>query len=78
MYEKVKELLVNALDLAEESISPDALLEDDLNIDSLDVIELSIEIESEFDIVIEDREVETIKTVKDLCDVIENKLQEKE
>lgn len=78
MYEKVKELLVNALDLAEESISPDALLEEDLNIDSLDVIELSIEIESEFDIVIEDREVETIKTVKDLCDVIENKLQEKE
>lgn len=78
MYEKVRELLVNALDLAEESISPDALLEEDLNIDSLDVIELSIEIESEFDIVIEDREVETIKTVKDLCDVIENKLQGKE
>jgi len=78
MYEKVKALLVNVTDLDEEMITPGAILEEDLMIDSLDVIELSIEIESEFDIVIEDREVELIKTVQDLCDIIERKVEEKE
>lgn len=78
MYEQVKRLLVNALDIDEEIVTEGALLEEDLMIDSLDVIELSIEIESEFDIVIEDREVENIKTVSDLCSIIEKKLSEKE
>lgn len=78
MYEKVKALLVNVTDLDEEMITPGAILEEDLMIDSLDVIELSIEIESEFDIVIEDREVGLIKTVQDLCDIIERKVEEKE
>ena len=74
MFEKVRDILSDVLELDPERIESDSLLEDDLGIDSLDVIELSIEIESEFDILIEDREAELLNTVGDLCTLIESKL----
>lgn len=73
-FDKVKKLLVDAVDCAEEEVKPEASLTDDLGIDSLDFVELSMEIESEFGITIEDGELAEVKTVQDIVNFVDNKL----
>ncbi|MEF9968297.1 MAG: acyl carrier protein [Longicatena sp.] len=54
MFEKVKAVLVEAINVDEDMITMEANLKDDLGIDSLAAVELSLELETEFDIRIED------------------------
>lgn len=54
-------------------IKPESNLNDDLAIDSLSAVELALELESEFDIVIEDEELAKLQTVQDIIDLVQSK-----
>jgi acyl carrier protein len=70
VFEKVKTLIVDQLDIDEEKISRKTTFED-LDADSLDVVELVMALEEEFDLEISDEAVENIKTVADIINYIE-------
>lgn len=67
---KVIALISEQFNVNEESIGLDTSFRDDLNADSLDLVELVMALEDEFDLEIEDEEVETIKTVGDAINFI--------
>lgn len=71
VLEKVKSILAEQFDYEEEKITPETTLIDDLGADSLDVVDLLMSIEDEFEIEVPDEEVENIKTVGDLVKYIE-------
>ncbi|MBW1999228.1 MAG: acyl carrier protein [Deltaproteobacteria bacterium] len=68
--EKVKKIICEQLDVAEEDVVPEASFVDDLGADSLDQVELIMAMEEEFDLSISDEEAEKITTVKDAIDFI--------
>ena len=74
VLEKVKTILSDQFDIEEEKITPDTSIADDLGADSLDVVDLLMSIEDEFEIEIPESEVENIKTVGTLVKYIENSL----
>lgn len=65
---KVIEIVANQLSLREDEIRADSRFVDDLGADSLDIVELIMEMEEEFDIEIPDEDVENMTTVKDVVD----------
>ncbi len=72
VFEKIKKILCDQLDIEEESISMDSNITDDLGADSLDIIDLIMSIEEEFDIEFQDDKIDSIKTVGDIVHHIEN------
>ena len=72
VFEKVKEIIVEQLDVDEADVTMEASFRDDLDADSLDVVELVMELEDEFDIEIADEEAEKINTVGDAGSYIAN------
>lgn len=70
MFEKVKNVLIEALNVDENAITLEANLKDDLGIDSLSAVELAIELESEFDLKIEDEELAKLVTVQDIINLL--------
>lgn len=70
MFEKVKNVLIEALNVDENAITLEANLKDDLGIDSLSAVELAIELESEFDLKIEDEELAKLVTVQDIMNLL--------
>ena len=72
MFEKVKEVLVEAINVDEDMITMEANLKDDLGIDSL-AVELSLELETEFDVRIEDEELAKLVSVADIVKLLESK-----
>ena len=73
VLEKVTEILCDQLDLDAEKVTMEASITDDLGADSLDVVDLVMSLEEEFDVEIPDEEVENIKTVGDIVKYIEDK-----
>ncbi len=73
VFERVKEIIVEQLDVDESQITMEASFRDDLEADSLDVVELVMELEDEFDLEIADEEAENINTVADAVNYIEDK-----
>lgn len=71
VFDKVKSIIVDQLDVEEDKIELESSFQDDLGADSLDVVELVMALEEEFDIEISDEEAEKILTVKDAVDYIE-------
>ena len=71
VLEKVKAILSEQFDVEEDSITPDTNLSEDLEADSLDVVDLLMSIEDEFEIEDPDEEIENIKTVDQLVKYIE-------
>lgn len=71
VLEKVRLILCQQLDLEEEKITMESSITDDLGADSLDVVDLLMSIEDEFDMEIPDEEIENVKTVGDLVSYIE-------
>ncbi len=74
---KIKEIIVEQLNVDESEVTPDASFIDDLGADSLDIVELVMAIEEAFDIEIPDEDAEKIRTVKDAIEYVKNKLEEK-
>ncbi len=72
IFSKIKALIVEQLDVEEGKINLETTFED-IDADSLDVVELVMALEEEFDLEIEDEEVENIKTVGDIVSYIEGK-----
>jgi acyl carrier protein len=70
MSDRLHKILINVLDLKGTQIIDDALLVEDLGADSLNVVEIVIEVETEFDIEIDDYDVENVKTVGQLKQLI--------
>ncbi|MBP3334629.1 MAG: acyl carrier protein [Ruminiclostridium sp.] len=74
VFDKVKKIIVDQLDVEEDKVTEAASITDDLGADSLDVVDLVMSFEEEFDIEIPDDQVEKIKTVGDIVKFIEEKV----
>lgn len=74
VLEKMKQILSEQLDADIDSITPETDIADDLGADSLDVVEMLMAIEDEFDIEIPDDKVETLKTVGQVVDYIQENM----
>jgi len=72
-YDRVKKVVVEQLEVSEEEVTPTASFVDDLGADSLDVVELVMGLEEEFDIEIPDEDAEKIATVGDAIAYIDDK-----
>ncbi|MBE5805923.1 MAG: acyl carrier protein [Clostridiales bacterium] len=70
VFEKVKSIIVEQLGATESSVTMEASFIDDLGADSLDVVELVMALEEEFDTEIPDSDAEKIVTVADVVDYI--------
>ena len=70
VFEKVKEIIAEELGIELEEIKLDSDLSEDLGADSLDAIELIMEIETQFDVEIADSEATKIKLVSDIVDYL--------
>ena len=70
LVQKVKDIIAESLGVKKAEVVPAASFIDDLNADSLDIVELVMTIEKEFDIEIPDDEAEKIRTVQDAVDYI--------
>ena len=70
-FKKVKEILLENLGCAEEDIQLESNLIDDLGADSLDIVELSLALEDDFDITVEDEDFEKLQTVGAIVEYIE-------
>lgn len=73
VFDKVKEILVDELDLEANEIKLESRLLEDLDADSLDVVELIMALEDAFDMEIPDEDTANIKTVGDIVQYIEAK-----
>lgn len=72
VFDRVKTIIVEQLDVEEDKVTMEASFKDDLDADSLDVVELVMEFEDEFDMEIADEEAEKINTVGDAVNYIDS------
>ncbi|MCM3709972.1 acyl carrier protein [Sporosarcina luteola] len=75
VLERVTKVVVDRLGVDESEVKPEASFKDDLGADSLDVVELVMELEDEFDMEISDDDAEKIGTVGDAVKYIEEKVK---
>ena len=71
---KLKEIVMDRLNAEEEQIKPEASFVEDLGADSLDIVELIMGIEEEFDIEIPDEDAEKLTNVEEAMNYVKNKL----
>ncbi len=72
VLEKVKSILAEQFDVEEDNITPETRLVEELGADSLDVVDLLMSIEDEFEIEVPDEEIENIKNVDDIVSYIKS------
>ena len=70
-YDRLKKIIVEQLGVDEEEVQPQASFVEDLNADSLDLVELIMSLEEEFGMEISDEDAEKIQKVQDAVDFIE-------
>lgn len=77
VFEKISELLAEQFSISLEDVKMETSFEEDLGADSLDIVELTMAIEEEFDLgEIGDDEITSLKTVGDLVRFIQNRLDD--
>lgn len=69
--DRLRKIIAKELSVSEEEVTPDASFIDDLNADSLDLVELIMALEEEFGVKISDEEADKIKTVRDAMDYVQ-------
>ncbi len=74
VFEKIKELLAEQLDIDENNITNESLLVEDLGADSLDAIDIVMSVEDEFKVEVPDEIIEKIETVGDIVTYVENNI----
>ena len=72
IFDKIKEILADQLDIEENAITPDSLLVEDFGADSLDAIDIVMSVEDEFGIEVPDEIIEKIESVSDIITFVEN------
>lgn len=73
-FEKIKKIIAKNLSINEEKVTMEADFINDLGADSIDLVEIYMDLEDEFNMSIPDQELPNIKTVGDLVNFIDNKL----
>ncbi|MCD2346002.1 acyl carrier protein [Clostridium guangxiense] len=76
IFEKVKDIIAEQLGLEKDEITMDSSFVDDLGADSLDIVELIMALEEEFDIEIPDEDAEKVSAVKDVVEYIKAHTEE--
>ncbi len=71
IFGKVQEVVAEQLGIAKDTITIESGIIEDLGADSLDVIEMLMTLEDEYGITIPDEEISTVKTIGQICDVIQ-------
>jgi acyl carrier protein len=72
--ERLRKIIAEQLGVPEDQVVPDASFTDDLNADSLEMVDLIISLEEEFGIQVSDEDAEKIKTVQDAIDYLHDRL----
>lgn len=72
---KVRQIIVRQLDVSEDEVVPEASFIDDLGADSLDLVELVMAMEEEFDVEIPDDDAENIRVVQDALNYIQRQVE---
>lgn len=72
MYDKVKAIIVDQLGVEEEEVTPESSFIEDLGADSLDIVELIMALEEEFEIEVPDEDAEKLMTVTDAIEYIKS------
>ena len=75
IFEKIKEIIVEQLGVTETSVTMESSFIDDLGADSLDIVELIMALEEEFDTEIPDSDAEKVVTVGDVVDYIKDHVE---
>jgi len=73
LFEKVKEVIVRELSVPESKVTESATFDGDLSADSLDIVELVMALEDEFDVEIPEEDAESIKSVGDVVRYLQDK-----
>lgn len=76
VFDKIKSIISEQLGVEEDEITMDSSFIDDLGADSLDIVELIMALETEFDIEISDEDAEKVATVGDVVDYIKAHVEE--
>ena len=71
---KVREFLIEDIEIDEEKIVPEARLKEDLGIDSLDFVDIVVLVDRQFGFKIRQEEMKGIRTLSDFCDYIEGEI----
>lgn len=72
VFEKLRDIVVDQLDVDADKVTMGASISEDLGADSLDIVDLVMSLEEEFDMEIPDEAVENIKTIGDIVKYIED------
>jgi acyl carrier protein len=72
-YERLKKIVVEQMGVEDDQVTPEASFVDDLNADSLDLVELIMSLEEEFGAEISDEDAEKIRTVQDAVEYVEER-----
>lgn len=76
MFEKIQEIIAEKLSIDADEITLESSFVDDLNADSLDIVELVMALEDELDMEMPDEDVEGFKTVGDVVEYVKNHVEE--
>ncbi|MBQ9207509.1 MAG: acyl carrier protein [Treponema sp.] len=71
LYAKVKEILINDFDIDEDLITPEASISEDLELDSIDSVEMIVKVKPFLNAAIEPEAFKSVKTVQDVVDILE-------
>ena len=76
MFEKIREIIADKLSISEDEITMDSAFLEDLNADSLDIVELIMALEDELDMEIPDEDAENFVTVGDVVRFVKSHVEE--
>lgn len=71
LFERIRDLLADQLDIEPSKITPDTVLLEDLDADSLDLVDMVMTLEDEFGVEVPDDAIETLRTVGDVVNFVE-------
>ena len=75
MFEKVRAILAEQLNVKADKINPESKIVEDLGADSLDVVEMLMSVEDKFNVSVSDEEAVNLKTVGDIVKLLETKIE---
>jgi acyl carrier protein len=77
IFEEVKKIIVEEINCAPEKVTPEASLKDDLGADSIDAVQIVMDLEDKFSISIDEDDATKILTVKDIVDYVTDLVKNK-